>query len=199
MAGAEKLLEKILDEAKKQAGDSVLRAKDEADLVLSSAAKDAESKKADILSKANTEALEIKRRKAAVAGLENRKRLLKARQDMVEEAFSKALSHLCSMPQSEYEDMLVGAIINTAKTGREEVILSKKDKTRLSGNFAGRINNGLSAKGIAGSVKISNESGNFSGGFILRTEDIEINNSFEALIKMNRDELETQVVKELFS
>ena len=37
-------------------------------------------------------------------------------------------------------------------------------------------------------MKISEETRNISGGFILKSGDIEVNNSFESIIRMYRDD-----------
>lgn len=199
MAGAEKIINKIMDDARLQAEDNIKLAKEEAGSIVISARKEAEKVKATIIEKAKANALELKKRKIAVFGLEGRKRLLRARQEVVEEAFSKALVKLEAMPQKEYEEMLAGMITNIAKTGSEEIILSNKDKKRLSNDFIGRINKGLSAKGKDGNIRISDDTGSFSGGFILRADDIEVNNSFDALLRMKHDEIELEVVNILFS
>ena len=60
------------------------------------------NKKAEILKKAEAEGQEVYRRLISVAGLEARKEILKAKQDMVEEAFAKAVEKLrvCLTPNT---------------------------------------------------------------------------------------------------
>jgi V/A-type H+-transporting ATPase subunit E len=69
----------------------------------------------------------------------------------------------------------------------------------LGPGFIAGINTQLKARGIKGELKLSDEARGISGGFILKKGDIEVNNTFEALIRMTRDELEAEVVKVLFS
>jgi len=133
-----------------------------------------------------------------VAELEARKQKLKAKQEVVDEAFELALQKLNNLPDLEYQNILVEMISNSIETGKEEVLLSLRDKQRLDPGFINQLNKKLSQKGVTGNLKISDEDRNISGGFILKTGDIEINNSFEAIIRMNRDDIEAEVIKALF-
>jgi V/A-type H+-transporting ATPase subunit E len=51
---------------------------------------------------------------------------------------------------------------------------------------------------IKGNLRLAGETRDIQGGFIIRSGDIEINNSLEAIVKMRRDKLEAEVVKTLF-
>jgi len=199
MAGAEKIQQKILEEAHLQAQNNIKQAEDEKAGILEAARQEAENKRKAILEKAQQDAAETKRRILAVAELEVRKQKLQAKQEMVEEAFRMALHRLNTMENSEYELLLIDMIANLAKTGKEEIILSSKDKQRLSPDFVNKVNEKLNEKGITGLVKISDESRNIDGGFILKSGDVEINNSFDAMIRMQRNELEAEVVQALFN
>ena len=48
-------------------------------------------------------------------------------------------------------------------------------------------------------ISLSNETGNFKGGFVLEKDGIEINNTFEALVNSLRDDLSLEVARVLFS
>lgn len=198
MSGAEKIIGKILEDARLQAEANLNRAKEEAANIIKSASDDAEAKKKQIIEKAELEAVEVKKRLIAVAELEARKQKLQAKQEVVDEAFDLALQKLNNLPDIEYQSILVEMISNSIQTGKEEVLLSESDKKRLSPGFIEELNKKLTDKGVAANLKISDEHRNINGGFILKSGDIEINNSFEAIIRMNRDDIETEVIKALF-
>lgn len=198
MSGAEKIIGKILEDARLQAEANLNRAKEEAANIIKSASDDAEAKKKQIIEKAELEAVEVKKRLIAVAELEARKQKLQAKQEVVDEAFDLALQKLNNLPDIEYQSILVEMISNSIQTGKEEVLLSESDKKRLSPGFIEELNKKLADKGVAANLKISDEHRNINGGFILKSGDIEINNSFEAIIRMNRDDIETEVIKALF-
>lgn len=198
MAGAEKIRERILEEARKQAEANIQEAKKEAEKIIHSSEEEARKKQKQIIDRAFKEAAERKKRLIAVAELEGRKEKLKAKQDMIEEVFTKTIERLNSLSDEEYENILVDMIINSVRSGDEEIILSEKDRNRLSYKFVENINNRLREKGLKGNIALSNQTRNINGGFILKKGDVEINNSFDAIIKMKRDELEEIVVAELF-
>jgi len=197
MAGVEKIKERILEEARAQAEANIKRAEEEAAKIIEEAQKEAAAKKAQILEKAKQEAVDVKKRLKAMAELEARKKKLQARQEVVDEAFNKTIEKLNSLPDREYEEIISQMIVNSVESGSEEIILSPKDKQRISPGFIENINKKLSQKVLTGKLSFRRDQ-NISGGFILKSGDIEINNSFEAIIRMKREEVEAEVIKALF-
>lgn len=198
MSGADKLKDKIMEEARLQAEAILKKAEDEAAALIDAAEQEAAAKRKEIIEKAKLEAVEVKKRLIAVSELESRKQKLKAKQEMVDEAFNKALDKLGNLPLVEYQTILSEMIVNSITSGNEEIILRTSDRTQFSRDFIENINKKLAAKGIKGNVKLSEESRDIKSGFILKSGDIEINNSFEAIIRMKRDEIEPDVIKMLF-
>jgi len=198
MSGAEKIQAKILEEARAAAEANLNRAKEEAASMIKAATEEAEAKKKQIIEKAELEAAEIKKRIISIAELEARKQKLKAKQEVVDEAFDLALKKHINLPDDEYQSVLTKMISFCVKTGNEEILLSSRDKQRLSPGFIDDLNKVLQQKGMPANLKISNETRDISGGFILKSGDIEINNSFEAIIRMHRDDIEPEVIKSLF-
>ena len=197
MAGTEKLKERILSEARKKADSDIEAASREAEAILNRARGEASEKKAAILSKAEKEAAANEKRLVSVAELESRKAVLAAKQEIIAELFSKAVEKLNLLSDAEYEKALVGMIIESA-TGNEEVLLSKRDLPRVSADFIGKANRALTSAGKRGSLTLSAEPGLINGGFVLKSGDIEVNNSFESIIASQKDSLEALAVKMLF-
>ena len=198
MSGAEKIQTKILEEARLIAEANIKRAEEEAANIIKAASDEAEAKRRKIIEKAEDEAAEVKKRIVAVAELEARKQKLMAKQEVVEEAFELTLKKLNNLSDVEYESILIEMIPNSVETGREEILFSPKDKKKLSRGFIDELNKRLSQRGIPANLKISEETRNISGGFILKSGDIEINNSFESILRMNREDIESEVIKSLF-
>lgn len=198
MSGINKIKERILEEARLQAEETTKRAEKEASEILDSAKKDAEKKKNQIIEKAKLEAVEVKKRLKAVAELEARKQKLQAKQEVVEEAFKNTIKKLNTMPNDEYVSIITDLIVSSAQNGNEEIILSDKDKKSIPSDFEEKINQKLSSRGNAGKVTLSKETRDINGGFILKLDNIEINNSFDAIIRMKRNEIEADVINSLF-
>lgn len=195
MPGAEKIVNRIIEEARQEAAANIARAEAEAMSIMESARKEADAKRYAILEKAQREAEDTKKRLLAVAGLEARKQKLQARQEIIEETFGKALDRLCSLKDIEYQSILINMIVNSLESGNEEIILSERDKKRLDKGFIDAINSKAREKGLNSNVSLSEKSANILGGFILKSGDIEVNNSFEAILRAKRDELEVEAAK----
>lgn len=198
MAGVEKIKEKIMEEAAARVKENIERAEKEAADMIKNASQEASDLVFKIIENAKNDAVERQKRLIAVAELEGRKQKLKAKQEIIEEVFEKTVERLITLPLEKYEDILATMILNSVKTGSEEIILSGMDKSRLGTGLIKRINIELNKKGMNGNIKLSEQERDIKGGFILKSGFIEVNNSFEAIIRMQRDEFEALVVKELF-
>jgi len=198
MTGVEKIKEEILAEARQEADSNVERAKAKAEELLKQAREEAERKKQISLEKATQEGKEKRQRIIANTELEGRKKRLQAKQEVLEEVFVQVMTALNSMPVEEYSKILADMILSSVKSGTEEIVLAAKDKARLGEEFLTNLNLRLSKAGKKGNLKLAEETGDFQGGFILKSGDVEINQSFEAILRMQHDELEALAIKVLF-
>lgn len=198
MTGTDKIKARILEDAQAKASEIVAQARKEAQEILNQAKSEAAQKKADILKKAEADGNEAYRRLFSTAELEGRKELLRARQEMVEAAFRGALQKIVDLPDREYQKLLEDMVVRAATKGNGEILLSEKDRSRIDKDFLSNINKRLKDAGIEGNLVLSKDSIRTSGGFILRSGDMEVNSTFEILFGMLKPELENEVVKILF-
>ncbi len=194
----EKILERIKSDAQKEASHIRDEAKAKADEILESARKEAESIKSKILATAQAQAEEEKKRILSLARLESRNSILSQKQDAVASALKGALDKLLSLPSKEYQELLKKMIVNAVTTGEEEIILSPHDRKRITNNFVEEVNSILVRQGRRGNLKLSAEARDIKGGFVLRSDKIEANNSFPALLETLREEIEPQILRILF-
>jgi len=201
MEGAERIIERIIEDANLQAKSNIEQAEEQAADIILSAQKEALKKKSDIVEKAKRDANEKKSRLIAVAELEGRKIKLKAKQEIISEVIKKALEKLNAMSREQYSDIIADMVVNSVTKGDEEIIVSQNDKAKLGNSFINKVNTRLKEKNINGNLKFSVKSDrteDMGGGFVLRSLDIETNNSFETIIRMKYNEIEAGVVKILF-
>lgn len=198
MAGVEKIKEKILQDSEAKANAIIADAKKQAQEIIDKANVKAAKKAEDIKKKASSDAADKLRISNSMLELEMRKDILSTKQQLIEETFEKALESLSHMNDGEYEAMLQSLVIKAVETGEEEILLSKQDKNRLSADFSNKINQNLAQIGKKGNLKFSDEARNIIGGFVLKSGGVEMNYSFEALLRMNRDEIEPEVAAILF-
>ena len=181
----------------------------------------AEAEDRDLLAKSERAAAEREERLVSAAQMEARKTLLTAKQEMVERAYQRALEKLRSLPQEQYVELLVRA----SSTGREEVVFSTEDREGAGkaavaranellakeaapelplgdgvvANLLNKVAAGVSAfaQGTA-MLAVSEETRDISGGFILKDGRIEVNCTFDALVRAEREQTAGEVAKLLF-
>ena len=168
----------------------------------------------------------LERLKSA-AQMERRKLELAAKQEVLAEAFDLALEKLCTMPEQEYVALLTKLALEASSTGREQLIFSPQDRSRVGkqvvvaanealvkgvapelpeaiteskvGAFLGKVVNTTAAMVTGtGLLTLSEETRPIKGGFIMVDGDIEVNCAFETLVRLQREKLEKEVAGVLF-
>lgn len=198
MSGVDKIIERIMEQANKQREENIAKAKSKADQILEEAKIKANEKHMLFIDGAKKQAQNLKDRLISLAELEAKKKVLGAKIDIIDSAINNALTELVELPHEEYGDLIVKMISSVTEDGEGEIVLSGRDKGRLDESFYEKLRDELQKKGLESKLTISDDVHNFSGGFILRKDKIEINCTFEALIKMKRDVIESSIVNILF-
>ncbi len=185
----EKIIEHIGEEFSLEIDKIKEETQDRVSETLKEAKRKAASIKGEILKAASFEAQRRRDRILTTANLEARRVVLKEKECLMEEAYKKALAKLKKLGKKSYQDIIKKMLLKIAKSGSGEIIISKEDRKRITPSFIKNINKEL---------KISKEERGISGGFILKRKKIEINNSFESLLRSKREELELKLVRILF-
>lgn len=94
----------------------------------------------------------------------------------------------------EYVGLLAGLAAEASSTGREEVILSQKDRARYGKQVVTQANERLGD----GHLTLSVQTRPIRGGLILSDGDVEVNCTFETLVRLLRGEMDRTVVEVLF-
>ena len=227
MNGLEKITDRIAADAQAEADAILADAKAQAAAIAAEAQAAAAAEGADILAKGEAAAAERGERIASMAQLEGRKRVLAAKQEMLIQAFDKALMNLLAMPKEQQIDLLANMAAQAAVTGRESVMFNAEDRKEIGQAVVAKANELLAkevapklpqeatqgklgalletavntvsaiAKGTA-MLTLSDETRPITGGFILESGGVEINCAYETLVRLSRSELERQVAKVLF-
>jgi len=198
MTGAEKITERIINEAREKAKGILEEAEAKAAAMREERLAETEKERTAILEKARAEAAERKRRIRTVAQLDMRKELLGVKQELIHTAFERVLEQLQNLSVEAYQDTVYQLLMGLVRDGNEEIIIASGDEGRWNDAFLNRINQGLQEKGIPGQVRLSEERRNLRGGFVLKSRNMEINSSFESILRTVRDEMEPQVAQVLF-
>ena len=195
MTGIEKIVAKIREDADAEYRRVVDEAVTQADAVLTEAAAEAKAHAAQVIADAEAQSAEIERRAVSMAGLEVRKMRLDTKQKLLQQAFDQALSDLTSLPEADYQKLLVSLAAASAEDGAV-LIFSEKDRGKYGSAVVSEVNALLSAKGRT--VSLSPDTRDMPGGVIVCNGRVEINCAFDTLLNDQREELAADIAKILF-
>ena len=227
MDGLEKITARISADADAEIHAIRDKAQAQAEELLAQARAQAEKEKGELLARGRRSAEERKARLISAAQMEGRKMSLAAKQEVLDEAFRQALEEMCSLPEEQYIQLLARLAVQASSTGREQLIFSPMDRTRIGkavvmaandalvkqvapelpdaitdskvGAFLGKVVNSAAAQ-ITGTglLTLSEETRPIRGGFIMVDGPVEVNCAFEAMVRAQQEQLEKPVAEILF-
>ncbi len=198
MSEAEMLKEKIISEAGEQAERVLQEAQKRSAAITARGEADAKAGRETLLADAQTEAAELKRRALTIAKLDARKQILTAKEELIEDTFAQVLARLQELGREASQDLLFPMILGAVQYGDEDIIVSPDQRYYFDASFLAKLNKALEQQGKKSDLTLAVETRPLKGGFVLRAGDVEINNSFNSLLRMQRDSLEPAVAKMLF-
>ena len=227
MEGIEKITAKIAEDAQAEIDALTAETDGKIQAIRSNAEHQAQQEANEIVEKGRMAASERLERLSSAAQMERRKLELSAKQEVLGEAFDLALEKLCSLPEQEYIALLTKLALKASSSGREQLIFSQKDRTRVGkqvviaanealvkerapslpeevtkskvGAFVDKLVHSTTAAVTgAGMLTLSEETRDIKGGFIMVDGDVEINCAFETLVRLQREKLEKTVADALF-
>lgn len=192
----EDIVKKIGEDARTEAESLLSIAHAEADAIREKARREGEDLSSQLMEKARHRAEEHARRLETLAGLDLRKDVLKVKKNLIEEMFRRAEEEIINLPPDAYRAFLRPIILAEVETGNEELIFSSRHRTLFTDDFLRELNDELGP--LKGRLQLSGESGDFSGGVVLRDGKKENNLTLKSLIEAQRDKLEPLVADILF-
>jgi len=186
------ILALIESDARDKAKDTLADAEKQAQAILKQAGQDAEDITENIQREYSKKASLEKNRIIDNTRLDIKKRLLAKKQNLLSLAFQKSLTKLQGLPKKTYLSLVEKLLGENVTTGTEELVLSPKDKY-LTEAFLQAYNKKHKTR-----LKISPQTGDFSGGFILKTATVQTACTFEALLNTVREDHAVAVNRVLF-
>ena len=122
-----------------------------------------------------------------------RQRVLAAKQQLIDEAFSRTAQALAALPQADYIDLLA-ALAAENGSGDEELLLSARDREAVGAAVVDAAN----ARKPGASFHLSGETRDTGGGLVLRRGRVELNCSFTEKLRQLRQEESSAVARLLF-
>jgi V/A-type H+-transporting ATPase subunit E len=199
MSNLKNLSSKIIEDATIKAEAMLKEANDNGISIIASKVKSAKALELQLLEKAKIEASTAKQRIISSTKLTVRNEKLVAMQEIIDKVFQGALEKLLVIGDKEYLELIKSYLLSMPIAGNEELIIPTKFRNIFSDKYLSEINAALKLSGKIGEMKLSNQDRSVNSGFIVIKNGIEINNTFENLVNSLRDELEAEIVKELFN
>lgn len=197
MAGLEKIMSQILEEANGEASEIINKAQEEANAILAKA--DAECKKMEdeSVEKEKARQLAHEERLKSSAQLKKRQVVLLAKQQIISDMLERAYEALLQQDIESYFVLIKKMLekFTLAKAG--QIYFSDRDLKRMPSGFEAEIEKIASEKD--GSLTLVKEAKAIDGGFILVYGGIEENCSFKALLNEKKEELADKVQRLLFA
>lgn len=195
MNGIEKITARIEADAQAEVAEILREAEEKAAAIReqykAQAASQAKAAEADGKEAAQRQAERLE----SAANMEAKKRLLKAKQDCLNDAFDKAQAQLLALPDAEYAELLAKLAVKASKSGKEEILLNAKDRARVGEQVVSKAN--ALKKGAA--LTLSKDTRDMAGGLTLRDGNVEVNCAFETQLRVLREEMAGQVAGILFT
>ena len=226
MEGIEKITARIAQDAQAEISRLTAETEEKVQAVLTNAAAQAQQEANETVEKGRMAASERLERLNSASQMERRKLELAARQEVLGEAFALALEKLCTLPEQEYIALLTKLALEASSSGKEQLILSQKDRAAVGkqvvmavndalvkerapslpeevtrskvGAFVDKLVHNTTAVVTGTGLTLSEETRDIKGGFIMVDGDVEINCAFETLVRLQREQMEKKVADALF-
>ena len=194
MQGIENITNRIKADAQAELDAINAQADEQIAGINASYAARAAREEADILAKGEISAKERESRLVSAAAMDSKKELLAAKQEMINQAFDKALERLCALPEDEYVKFLARLAKSASSNGRGTLAFNAKDRKRTGPKVVAAANKLCGSKGLT----LSDKTVPIKGGFLLSDGAIEVNCSLETLVKTVRTDITGEVNAILF-
>ena len=227
MNGIEKITARIREDGQKEIDAVLAEARAQAAEITAKAQAEAKAAAAEVLAQGRRAAAEREDRMVSTAQMECRKAVLAAKQDVIEEAFQAAHKKLLELPSEQYVALLAELAAQASVTGKEKLVFSPSHRSQVgkavvmaankklaeavapklpeevtdtkAGAILDKVVTGASAV-LSGTamLTLAEETRPMDGGFILSDGPVEVNCTFDTLIRLQRGALAGEVAKVLF-
>ena len=184
---AEKIIERIKKDAEKEIKQILKEAEKQASDIVNNARKEAEREAEKILADGKKESENIRRILISKANQDVKHKIMKAKEELIEECFIKAHQKLSSLDEKKYVD-IVTKLMEEGRRKLDEncvVVVSRDSDKKIAEKL--KLN-------VVGTIEST-------GGIILKSENgkITLDNTFDGILKRKKSETRIKVGKLLFS
>ena len=186
----ESIVQKILSDAEIRANSFIEEQTAKAEEILAAADKQCEAYRSSFSSETDRMVFDLEARGKSVAELEVRKLMLASKAKLLDGVFARATELVKSLDSDTQKKLLLG-MLEAAEDG-DVITLGNAQKDMLT---SGDIEEYAKEKGIH--LSLSENFGDFDG-MVISGKGVDKNLTFDVEISLLREEVETQIAKELF-
>ena len=194
MKGTEKIIAHIRSDAKERSDAIIAQAERQCAAIRSDYEKQAKSVYTEKIRAGVAECQSRVDGMNRIARMEAKKGILALKQEMVSESFDKACEMIVNLPTGEYTALLARLAAEASSTKDEEMIFNERDRKTVGQAVADKANILLGG----GKLTVSQQTGAFAGGFVLRRGSIETKCTAELLVELCRSEMSADIAGVLF-
>ena len=135
MAGLEKIIDQIIQEAKDTSNQQLDETRIEANQILEEARIKREAYYTAMMEQVDAEIKQLLERGESAANLQKRKLLLNAKQQIIEQIFEDATDAILKLPDQEYFNLLLHMVDRYSLSQDGTIHMSKQDLDRMPESF----------------------------------------------------------------
>lgn len=196
MAGLEKIMSQILDDAREEADSMIRMAEQEVLAIKDQAKKETDKITEKMIQKGEAEAALHLQKVQSGSELAKRKELLKVKQEIIADILKKSADSLAVLNTDDYFKLMERILTAYAQPEAGEICFSEKDLKRMPADFPEKANAVAKKKG--GSLVISKVNRPVANGFVLVYGMIEENCTISAMFDAKKEELQDLLNRFLF-
>jgi len=184
---AEKIIQQIQNDSKKEAKNLLAESEKQAKAIIDNVKRSAEEKAKKIIEDGKIKSENTRKILISQASQDAKRQEMNAREKMMDECFVKARHGLCTLKEAEYKKIVIKLMQQgSKKLGKDCMVFVSRDYDR-------QIAQKLNLK-VQGTIEAA-------GGIILKSSDgrITVDNTFDGILKREKDEIRIKVGKLLFS
>jgi len=194
--GMEKVETAVLNEAKAETVKIVENARKKSEELIGKARVENEKFMEDSIRHEEIAAARETARQLGLARQEGRLEILKAKNELIDDVFNKAMSIMSSMPEKEYSDIIEKWLLDLAPEIGGVIRINPKDTGLFSKGFLDNVNGKRQPQGKFTGVEPDEK---ISGGFIVDGESFSADCTFEKKFDEFRKSNSGDIAKELFN
>lgn len=193
MNGMEKILQRMETDAKVERDAITADARQKAEAIRHDYRSTADAMLQDAQTRRQSQNAERLEHLKGSSQMACRQRVLAAKQEVIDVAFSRAAEALTQLPSQQYIPLLAGLAVQNG-AGDEEIILSAADRQAVGQAVVDAAN----AQKPGAAFRLSDETRETGGGLILRRGKVELNCGFAEKLRLLRQSQSSAVAKLLF-